>query len=425
MDLEQKEKIAVFRFGVIFPLVECNVQENWGEKAKILKEQVSKEWTIPCSNRNYIGKATILNWLKRYEEGGRKIEALYPAGREDRGQTRSLDDESRDALVRLRLEKPKLSVPRLVEIARDKDILPKNQNVSMATIYRILKPYKTDNKQSTKEDMRKFEVQMPNDLWQSDCMHGPKVQHEGKERKTYLFAIIDDHSRLITHAYFYLCETLQSFLDCLWSAMRKRGVPRRIYVDNGPSFRSHQLQLGCASLEIVLAYARPYRPQGKGKIERFFRTVRSQFLPELPEILTLEELNRRFIQYLETYQNRIHGSTGQEPIKRYLANAGFLRPAPDNLPLHFRKKAIRRVNNDRTVKLEGKLFEAPLGLAGLSVMLRYENHERIEVFLDEQSKGFLTPLHKQGNSRISRESNQIYQKGMLFEKTAGGESWNR
>ena len=102
MDQEQKEKTAVFRFGVIFPLVECNVQGNWGEKAKILKEQVSKEWTIPCSNRNYIGKATILNWLKRYEEVGRKIEALYPAGQEDRGQTRSLDDESRDGLVRLR-----------------------------------------------------------------------------------------------------------------------------------------------------------------------------------------------------------------------------------------------------------------------------------------------------------------------------------
>lgn len=84
--------------------------------------------------------------------------------------------------------------------------------------------------------MRKFEVQMSNDLWQSDCMHGPQVMHEGKLRKTYLFAIIDDHSRLITHAEFYLAETLDNYLDCVWTAMRKRGVPRKLYVDNGPSF---------------------------------------------------------------------------------------------------------------------------------------------------------------------------------------------
>jgi putative transposase len=84
-------------------------------------------------------------------------------------------------------------------------------------------------------------------------------------RKTYLFAIIDDHSRLIAHGQFYLAETLENYLDCLWTALRKRGVPRKLYVDNGASFKAHRLQLGCASLEIGLRYARPYRPQGKGQ----------------------------------------------------------------------------------------------------------------------------------------------------------------
>ena len=131
---------------------------------------------------------------------------------------------------------------------------------------------------------------MTNDLWQSDCMHGPQVLHEGKMRKTYLFALIDDHSRLIPHGQFYLAENLDNYLNCLWTALQKRGLPRKLYVDNGPSFRAHRLQLGCASLEIGLTFARPYRPQGKGKIERFFRTVRSQFLPELSNNLFSERV---------------------------------------------------------------------------------------------------------------------------------------
>lgn len=420
MNQEKKEKVAVFRFGVIFPLIECKVQEHWGEKERILRELVDKEWDIPFSDRRYIGKATILSWQRRYLENGRKIEALYPRDRGDRGRARSLDEETLEALVKLRLETPRLSIPRIVEIAQKRKLISLERNVSMATIYRLMKKYKTGQGKK-KEDMRKYEVQMPNDLWQSDCMHGPRIFHEGKERKTYLFAILDDHSRLIPYAHFYLAENLDNYLDCLWTAMKKRGLPRKIYVDNGPSFRAHQLQLGCASLEVSLSFAKPYRPQGKGKIERFFRTVRSQFLPELPKEVSLEELNNQWDQYVNRYHSRKHGTTGQEPIKRYLEGAQLLRGAPENLPQFFRKKAVRKVNNDRTVKLDGQLFEAPLGLIGMNVTLRYENYDRIEVFLDEVSRGFLSPLDPHSNSRIYRESlSPDSHGGSLFEKSSGG-----
>ena len=172
MNQEQKEKVAVFRFGVIFPLVECNVRDYWGEKARILRELVSRDWEIPNSNRNYISKATILSWLRRYEQGGRKIEALYPGDRGDKGRIRSIDDETIDALVCLRKKKPKVSVPRLIEIARSEGLIPLGKEVSTATVYRLMKKHKVESGKK-KVDMRKFEVQMANDLWQSDCMHGP------------------------------------------------------------------------------------------------------------------------------------------------------------------------------------------------------------------------------------------------------------
>lgn len=424
MDREKQEKIAVFRFGVIFPLVERDLHEYWGEKERIIRELVSKEWEIPYSNRNYISKATILNWVKRYEDGGRKIEALFPEGRGDRGRMRSISDEQIDALVKLRKENPKLSTPRLVEKAVALGVFPPGKEVSMASIYRLLKLHKL-KRQKTVSDMRKFEVQMSNDLWQSDCMHGPKVLHEGRMRKTYLFAIIDDHSRLITHGEFYLGETLENYLDCLWAAMRKRGVPRKLYVDNGASFKAHRLQLGCASLEVGLRYAKPYRPQGKGKIERLFRTVRMQFLPELPEGINIKEINRLFNHYIEDrYHQRIHGTTGQKPIDRYLNDVKVLRKAPDALPQYFRKREERTVNNDRTVKLDGRLFEAPTGLVGTRVVLRFENYDRIEVFVGDESKGFLKDLNQEVNSRVKRKSETpaVVQTtgGRLFEKINDG-----
>ena len=144
MNQEKKEKIAVFRFGVIFPLVECNTRDYWGEKSRILKELISREWDIPFSDRNYISKATILNWLRRYQEGGNRIEALYPADRGDRGRVRSIDDSTIDALVKLRGEFPKVSTPRLVEIAKAKGLFPENKEVSMATIYRLMKKHRVE-----------------------------------------------------------------------------------------------------------------------------------------------------------------------------------------------------------------------------------------------------------------------------------------
>ena len=254
-------------------------------------------------------------------------------------------------------------------------------------------------------DRRKFEAELPNDIWQSDVMHGPKVMVEGRRRKAYLIAFIDDHSRLIPHAAFYLSENLAAFLNALQQALAKRGLPRKLYVDNGSAYRSRHLEHICASLAIALIHAKAYQPQGKGKIERFFRTVRSQFLPPLTAEQSLSALNTAWATWLDAYHQRHHSATGVSPWTRFTDNMHCLRPAPENLYEHFRIVARRTVAKDRTVTLEGHLFEAPVTLIGKRIDLLYhpERMQRVEARYNNESYGLLRAVDTAVNCRVKRD----------------------
>ena len=164
-------------------------------------------------------------------------------------------------------------------------------------------------------DRRKFEAELPNDIWQSDCMHGPRILVDGKERKAYLFAFLDDMSRLICHAEFFCNERVENYIAALRAALAKRGLPRKLYVDNGPAFRSHLLAHATASLGIALIHSTPYQPQGRGKIERFFRTLRMQFLSTCPEGLPLEKLNEALNRWIDDYNGAVHSQLENKELK--------------------------------------------------------------------------------------------------------------
>ena len=432
MDKEGREKVALFRFGVISSLV-ARKDMSPGEREEIIRGLVSRSWEIPGTPRTSLSRSTVLHWLTLYERSGAQVEALQPRQRSDRGTTRALDAETEASLVRLKKELPAASLPALLKVARQRQLLSAGTSISLPTLYRIFQRHGVDRDVRLPTDRRKFETELVNDLWQSDCMHGPQVLQEDRLRKSYLFAILDDHSRLIPHAQFYLAENLDSFRDCLLAALEKRGLPRRLYVDNGSAFRSHQLRYGCARLGVALLHTTPYTPEGKGKIERFFRTVRQRFLPELPQAPSLKELNEKLFAWIDSdYHARLHSSTGQTPLERYLAHLSLLRSAPRDLRDYFRSVVRRKVDKDRTVSLRGKMYEAPLGLIGKVVTLLFDERDpsRIEVLCEESSQGFLTPLDTAINSRVRRSARQMpellpdapsattppYRGGSLFER---------
>ncbi len=400
MDEDAKKAIAVFRFGVIADLVGRKL--NRGEKEQILKEKVACEWEIPRSGRTYIGRSTVLAWLRIYERSGRRLESLYPDERSDKGTPRALDQESTAALLALRKELPRISLSVLIKEAKKRRIVP--ERVSYATVGRLLKR-NGFTREAPPVDRRRFEAELPNDLWQSDALHGPKILHEGRMRKTYLFAFIDDMSRLIPHAQFYLSERLPSYLDAMKKALAKRGLPRKLYVDNGSAFRSQLLHHACASLGIALIHSKPYQPEGRGKIERWFKTVRLQFLSAIPDKVSLTELNERLGEWVDGYHATVHGTTKQKPLDRYLAHIHLIREAPKDLTDYFRARAVRKVDSDRTVSLAGRLYEAPVELIGKMVTLLYHENDpaRVEVFFDSASFGMLVPLDMQVNCKILRD----------------------
>lgn len=406
MDEDQKKKIALFRFGIISPLIGAKSQ-GWGYQKKLLQEICDKQWEIPSSGRSNISKSTILNWLSRYEKSGNSLDALMPSSRKDIGLSRKLDKESILALVNMKLESPNASVSVLIDIARSKGILPLDSKISNASVYRILKKHILLDTTSGK-DRRKFEAERPNELWQADCMHGPYVVFDGKKRKTFLFAIIDDHSRLITNARFYLQENLTCFLECIKTALCKRGLPRKLYVDNGPYFKAHRLEYSLAHLGVALMHSKPYSPQGKGKIERWFRTVRMCFLPKLSTGLTLNKLNELLEEWVSSYNDRKHSSTNLPPLKRYLDGIDLIKQAPNDIESYFRTRVSRRVNNDRSVSLKSMLFEAPIGLVGKKIEVVFNEADplNVEAFFNGKSWGNLTVLDQQINSKVYREGSK-------------------
>lgn len=429
MDEDNKKQIATFRFGVIHDLV-GNVELEQGEQERLIREKCDRKWVIPFSDRTRITRSTILRWVKLYKDSGGRLEALANQGRSDNGKSRAIDEETGLALIRLRKDFPKATIARLLSEMNNRRLVSPGLVLTTATVHRFLRGNGLmKQSQVTPEDRRRFEAELPNDLWQSDCMHGPKVDHQGKNRKTYLIAFIDDHSRLVPYAEFYLSESLASYLKALEQALLTRGLPRKIYTDNGSAFRSHHLEHVTASLGIALIHARPYKPQGKGKIERFFRTVRSDFLPCFKGN-TLAELNQALFFWLgDIYHQRNHSSTGQTPFARFTSRMECLREAPHNLKDYFRKTVRRRVAKDRTISLDGRIFEAPVSLIGKQVALLYheEEPERVEIMLGGTSFGMAVPVNVHVNCRVKRDkgNNIRLEGGEQSEKYQSGGLWGK
>ena len=410
-DTDHPHTVALFRYGLIADLVQLPP----GSKGlyALIDQKADRQYTIPGSTRTRVAPETIRDWLKRYRRGG--FDALLPKPRADRGRSRSLPPQVADLLLGIKEGNMQLSVQLVIREARDHSEIPPELPLPPSTVHRLLARHGLMDKQRgdpSEADRRRFAFKQAGEMWMSDVMHGPTVFVGGRKRKTYLIAFIDDATRVILDCAFTLSENTTTFLPVLKQAVQRRGLPKRLYVDNGANYRSRHLAIVCAKLGIALIHARPYRPQGKGKIERWFKTVRAQLLTRLtpPDTASLEALNRRLQAWVQgEYHHAPHrGLDGRTPLEQWALCGEDVRfPEPDlDLDDLFLFETLRKVQKDRTVSLNGVVYEVDAILVGEKVTLRYDpaapTGRAIQVWYDGKAIELAKPVQTYANCFVKR-----------------------
>ena len=383
----KSEKLALFRYGLIAPLVIERLPR--GELTRRAQEIAARTYDIPHSKRTGVCVDTLLDWALRYRNGG--FEALAPKPRQDRGQSRAINPQLASLIERLKRENPhRTGTTLLRELALSSG---QDTPLSASTLYRFLKQHGLSEKQLLAPPAhKKFEAELSNQIWQADMLFGPWVRRlKGGRMQVFLHATLDDASRLIPHAQFYASQGLDASLDCLRHAVAARAIPGRLYIDNAKIYRSPQLARIAASLGILIVHSRPYQPEGRGKIERFFRTVREQFLANLDpkHALSLEELNDRLWIWIEgVYHCSEHSALGTTPLARWQRDIEQIRQLPPATDLRrlFFHRLDRLVRRDSTFLLHNLLYEAPPHVAGHTVEVRFDPLDAAEVEIWFQGK---------------------------------------
>ncbi len=397
--------MALFRLSVLGPLASREALAR-GELKRLLQELASRTYVEPSGQPLRLAEKTIESWYYAWRHGG--IEALVPTPRADRGQSK-IDLAVQAALLAAKRENPQRSLNTLVDLMERQGRVAKG-SLPRSSVHRLLKAHglsRPTGAASEPIERRRFVALQAGDLWQGDVMHGPKVPVGGRLRKVYLVSLMDDASRLITHSAFCTHEGALAIEGVLKQAVMKRGLPARLMVDNGPAYRSASLQGICARLEIRLVYCAPYEPEAKGKLERWHRTVRDQFLSELDlrQVRDLDDLNARLWAWLDQcYHVRPHSALeGLTPLERYQRDLLRVRPLgtmATHLDALFHHRHPRTVRKDGTVSFEGRTFEVPYELAGGRVVLVVDPHRGQVVGVESdkgEALGGATPVDAEAN----------------------------
>ena len=385
MEEPRDREVGLFRYGLIRPLLDDRLSP--AERGRLVAELAAIDHPGPDGRRVRRSRTTIYRWFKDYRDGG--FDALLPASRQ---RPPSSDAGLLELAVRLKRENPRrpatlvweLLATDLADRGPDRHQLP-----SVRALQRHFARQGLNRRPVGPVKVRgRFEAERVNDRWIGDGMHGPHLPGG----RAVLMAFIDDNSRLVVGHHWGFAEDSVRLEAALRRGLAARGVPRQAYVDRGSAFVAAPLQRACAVLGIQLTHSKPGEPEGRGKIERFFRTVRSQFLIEVEQrgVDDLEQLQSWFSAWLERrYHRRVHSETGQTPLERFTGEPSPKVPGPELLREAFLWSATRQVTRTATVSFQSNRYEVDPALVGRRVELIFDPFDlaRIEIRHNGQSFG--------------------------------------
>lgn len=384
----EAEQIALFRYGIIAHILhDINLKQT-----RYFKKMAQQVFDVPVYGRKKYNWRTFQAWLRTYRIQG--FEGLLPKTRIDKGASRIID-EYLEKIIRQKFDRfPGLKVSHLYRMLLEEGHLQAGSPCEN-TLRKYVDDHKLKPEAPAAKPRKKFEKPHINDLWLSDFMHGQHFRIDDKKRKLFLCGIIDDHSRLLVGCRWTLHENTEALELVLKDALATYGMPKILYCDNGAVYVSNHLQLVCARLGIALVHSKPYDSPARGKIERFWRTVRMGFLPLVPndKNYSLENFNQLFRDWLDQqYHRRVHHGILMTPLDRYLDDCQITtvrRIEQNQLELYFYQTYQRKVKNDATVSVNSILFEVPPKYIGAKVELRHPTGQAFDLWLYENDRPLL------------------------------------
>ena len=412
MNDDKRRDIGLMRFGIISPL--ANGIYEGGIKA-FFREASNRTYINPGGEEVQFSATSIERWYYAYKNS--RFEGLIPQRRIDSGRSRKVDDDIIEQIKYLKAKYPRLPATLIHQRLLDNGTI-KHGEMSLSTINRCVNTLKLDENLQVGKDMRRYERAHINTVWYGDSSAGPWLKVNGKNKRVWIIAMIDDASRLIVGIDIFFNDNTENVFAVLKSSIMKHGRPKICTFDNGSPYRNKQMTLLAARVGFTLNYNKPYTPTSKSKIERFFRTLKDQWMSGLNmnDFSSLDELRVSLMNYIKTYNERVHSSLkGLSPSDRFYSEPEYIRRIDQTaLDDFFLLELDRTVSFDGVIQIDKVEYEVPYKYSGQRIRLRYTPGMEA-VFIEDKSTKELTLiklLNKHNNSKIKREK----------PKLAGGDS---
>ncbi len=380
---DKKFELALWRYGIISPLLHRDANDI--PVGELLDQASWKQYVHPDGCHVSLSAETLRKWRYRYLRCG--LPGLTGKVRSDKGK-HQIPDEIGSAMYAMREEHPRWTTAKMI-IELTETGKWNGRSPSRSAIYRFAKAsnLKRDPHINSEKKVRPFAFDHFGQLWIADFLHGPKLFKGKEKRKTYLHVILDDSSRFIVHGGFYLTESVEPLIYDLMGAVRRFGIPQRFYTDNGAAYAGRHLKILCARNGIDLVHTPPYVPQGRGKVERVFRTIRDQFLCD-KHFKTLKQINDGFKLWVSKYHETIHSSLKCSPLQKRLQVKNVCRVLPPSTDIEalFRMERRCRVYNDCTIQFKKTRYEVPDCLPGARATIYYMPWDRTCLYYGHDMK---------------------------------------
>ena len=405
MDQEKQHDIALMRYSVISPVI-SGLPETYSSLEAFYRDASKKGTIAPDGTLKHFAPATIERWYRNYRSGG--FDALIPQGRVDEGKPRKLDDDLQEQIRWLKENYPRMSASAIFRQLQDNGSI-KSGEISESTINRYVNQLAVQLKTTTNPDMRRYERPHINEVWCGDSSVGPYLKtDDGKKHRVYIIALIDDASRFIVGIDVFFNDNFVNLMSVIKSAVARYGRPQLFNFDNGKSYKNKQMELLAARIGSVIHYDQPYTPTQKAKIERWFRTMKDQWMAglDIRDFHSLDELRGNLLAYVQTYNQSPHSSLkGMSPQDRYFSEPNlFHRLSEEQIGHSFLLEIERKVSADSVITIDQTEYEVDCRFAKQRIKIRYSADLK-DLFVVE-ADGTLTPIRqkkKKENAFVKRE----------------------